>query len=140
MEITEGEPLDPQQNDWKCESVKRMGGIVALDDFGSGYSSEALLLSVQPQIVKIDLLFIRNIHAEPGKRLIVSNLIEYAHAQGSAVVAEGVETDAELRTVIALGVDYLQGYLIARPSLAVRPVDEEVVRAIALANAHKADA
>lgn len=140
MEITEGEPLDPQQNDWKCESVKRMGGIVALDDFGSGYSSEALLLSVQPQIVKIDLLFIRNIHAEPGKRLIVSNLIEYAHAQGSAVVAEGVETDAELRTVIALGVDYLQGYRIAKPSLAVRPIAGEVVQAIALANARKADA
>lgn len=68
-----------------------------------------------PQIVKIDVRFIRGIQNDPGKQMIVGNLIRYAHAQGSTVVAEGVETDAELDQVIDLGVDYLQGYRIARP-------------------------
>lgn len=137
MEITEGEPLEPQRNGHKCDIVRRMGGLIALDDYGSGYSSEALLLSVKPQIVKIDIGFIRGIQNDPGKQMIVGNLIRYAHAQGSTVVAEGVETDEELDRVIGLGVDYLQGYRIARPAETAPRVSAEALRAIARANGRK---
>ena len=88
---------------------------LALDDYGTGFNSEAVLMEYAPDLVKVDVSIIRGIDADPDRRDLLNSLIGYAGTRNIRVLAEGVETAAELETVIACGVDYIQGYYIARP-------------------------
>lgn len=88
---------------------------LALDDFGSGYNSDATLVELSPNYVKVDMSLIRNIDTNPDKKKIVENLVSYSHERDIKVIAEGVETWNEARTLIDLTVDYLQGYYLAKP-------------------------
>lgn len=90
-------------------------GAFALDDYGSGYSNERSLLELSPNYIKIDLSIIRSIDTDANKRQIVSNTVSYAHQRGIRVVAEGLATADEVRTVLPLGVDLLQGFFLAVP-------------------------
>lgn len=89
-------------------------GAIALDDYGSGYNSEKSLLAISPQYIKVDMAIIRDIDIDPDKQQIVVNIVNYAHQRGMYIVAEGIETSAELEKVLELGVDLLQGYYLAR--------------------------
>ena len=91
--------------------------MFALDDYGSGYSNENTLLQLAPRFVKVDITIIRGIDTSPDKQQILQNVVAYAHPRSMKIVAEGVETAAELRTVIELGADLLQGYFLARPAI-----------------------
>ncbi len=91
------------------------GFRVALDDLGSGYSSLNLIHQLKPDIIKLDMELIRNVHLEPYKAAVTEKLLELAQRIGVQTIAEGIETVEELRWVRAHGVDYVQGYLIARP-------------------------
>ena len=91
--------------------------MFALDDYGSGYSNENTLLQLAPRFVKVDITIIRGIDTSPDKQQILRNVVAYAHPRSMKIVAEGVETAAELRTVIELGADLLQGYFLARPAI-----------------------
>lgn len=88
---------------------------VALDDYGSGYSNANNLIRYNPKYVKIDHMLIENIDSNPQKRHFVSSIIDYAGRNNVKVLAEGVETKEELRTVIRLGVDMVQGFFIGHP-------------------------
>jgi EAL domain-containing protein (putative c-di-GMP-specific phosphodiesterase class I) len=95
---------------------RRTGFRVALDDLGAGYSSLNLIHQLRPDIMKLDMELIRGIHQDPYKASITRKLLELAQQLGILTVAEGIETPEELRWVRAHGVDFVQGYLIARPA------------------------
>lgn len=81
---------------------------------GSGYSNEKNLIDLSPAYIKVDISIIRDIDKSQDKQQIVSNIVSYAHERNMQIIAEGMETAAELETVLALGVDLLQGYFLAR--------------------------
>ena len=105
----ESEQADGEIMREKHEMAGRLGGGIAIDDFGSGYSSESTLLYMQPQYVKIDISIVRNIDDDEDKQSLVANFMSYTKARGIKVIGEGVETRAEMETLTALGVEYLQG-------------------------------
>jgi EAL domain-containing protein (putative c-di-GMP-specific phosphodiesterase class I) len=97
---------------------RQEGFRVALDDLGAGYSSLNLIHQLRPDIVKLDMELTRNIHEDPYKALITRKILEIAQRLDILTVAEGIETPGELRWVREHGVDFVQGYLIARPAAA----------------------
>jgi EAL domain-containing protein (putative c-di-GMP-specific phosphodiesterase class I) len=94
---------------------RQAGFRVALDDLGAGYSSLNLIHQLRPDIMKLDMELIRGIHQDSYKASITEKLLELAQKLGILTVAEGIETQEELRWVKAHGVDFVQGYLIAKP-------------------------
>ena len=114
IEITEEEDLDLEILNMKRRSTV-LSGLYALDDYGSGYSNEGNLITLDPDFIKIDISIIRGIESDPDKQEVVRNIVSYAHQRGMQIVAEGIETAAELRTSRALGADLFQGYFLSRP-------------------------
>lgn len=108
---TEGEELSMIQA--RCA---RNHMAIAVDDYGTGYSNISNLLRYSPNYVKIDRSLLSNIHEEPKKQHFVTNIIEFAHANGFMALAEGVETVEELRAVIRFGVDLIQGNFTSMPN------------------------
>ena len=124
VEITEEEELDAVQLERK-RSVAGASGVFALDDYGSGYSNGSSLLTIAPRYVKVDISIIRNIDTNTDKQQFLTSLVDYARPRGLLVLAEGVETTSELRKVLELGVDLLQGYCLARPAAVPPPISKE---------------
>lgn len=98
-------------------ALRRSGLRLAIDDAGSGYASFRHILQLQPDIIKLDRSLIQGIDLAPGRRALAAVLTGFARDTGSDVVAEGVETDAELAVLRSLGIKAGQGYLLGRPSL-----------------------
>jgi EAL domain-containing protein (putative c-di-GMP-specific phosphodiesterase class I) len=101
----------------------------AVDDMGAGYSGLRQITTVRPNYLKLDRSLISGIDTDPDRGALVSAMLGYVRQTGGHLVAEGVETEAELETLIDLGVNLIQGYLLGRPDqpwpqVAVRePVD-----------------
>jgi diguanylate cyclase (GGDEF)-like protein len=93
-----------------------MGMRFALDDFGDGRSSLRLWAEFLPEYVKIDKYFVRNVHNEAVKVQTLRGLMRLAETFGTSLIAEGIETEAELQIVRDLGIDFGQGYFLGRPS------------------------
>lgn len=104
--------------------------MIALDDFGSGYNSEGVLLKMQPHIVKLDMELVRDVDKDSVRQQMVDNLIGFCHSQNILVLAEGVEQEMELSILMQMGVDLFQGYYIARPELEVRLLNPAIVEKI----------
>ena len=115
IEITEEEEIDHEALEAK-RHVPGFSGMFALDDYGSGFANENSLLELSPRFIKVDIAIIRGIDTDPDKQQIVQNIVAYAHPRNMQIIAEGVETAAELRKVIELGADALQGYFLAKPA------------------------
>lgn len=124
VEITEEEELDPTQLERK-RTLAGASGVFALDDYGSGYSNGSSLLTIAPRYVKVDISIIRSIDTNTDKQQFLTSLVDYARPRNILVLAEGVETTAELRKVLELGVDLLQGYCLARPAAVPPPLSRE---------------
>jgi len=124
VEITEEEELDPAQLERK-RTMAGASGIFALDDYGSGYSNGSSLLTIAPRYVKVDISIIRSIDTNTDKQQFLASLVDYARPRNILVLAEGVETTAELRKVLELGVDLLQGYCLAHPAAVPPPLSKE---------------
>jgi len=97
------------------ESIRRLGCRIALDDFGAGLSSFGYLRAFRVDTIKIDGSFIRDLPDSPIDQAIVRSIHRIARELGAATVAEFVESDRVLEQLRALGVDFAQGYGIARP-------------------------
>lgn len=97
------------------DRLRAIGIRLAMDDFGTGYSSLGLLSQSPADIVKIDRLFIKNIHAESFNRAFIDAVIDLCHSVDIEVTVEGVEERTELDTVRAIGADSVQGFLVSRP-------------------------
>ncbi|HSH87624.1 MAG TPA: EAL domain-containing protein [Methylophilus sp.] len=116
VEITEGVLLDASQKTAKQLMRFREAGIeVAIDDFGTGYSSLAYIKRIDVDYLKIDRTFITNIAAESTDFPLVEAIIMMAHKLGLKVIAEGVETEAQLALLNSMGCDYIQGYFYSKP-------------------------
>lgn len=98
------------------ELCRRSGALLVVDDFGAGHSNLERVVNLEPSIVKLDLALTRGIHAQPRKRAVVRHVVNLCNELGARVVAEGIETIDELSCVRDLGVDYAQGYFLARPA------------------------
>ena len=138
IEITEEEEIDYEALERK-RNAPGFSGMFALDDYGSGYSNENTLLQLAPRFVKVDITIIRGIDTSPDKQQILRNVVAYAHPRSMKIVAEGVETAAELRTVIELGVDALQGYFLARPAIVPGAIASEAAAIIGELQRRKKD-
>ena len=139
VEITEQEDLDRACLERK-RNMPGFSGAFALDDYGTGYSNELNLLELSPQYIKIDISIIRGIEKDLDKQQIVSNIVAYAHARSMQILAEGIEDEIQLRKVIDLGVDLLQGYYLSRPAAVPSPIASEALDVIRAANAAHSDA
>jgi EAL domain-containing protein (putative c-di-GMP-specific phosphodiesterase class I) len=117
FEFTESEAMDADHILNILRSYRAMGFKTAIDDFGAGYAGLGLLTLFQPDIVKLDMALIRDIDTDPVKRTIVRNTLNMLRDLGVEPVCEGVETPAEHDVLRDLGVDLMQGYLLARPAL-----------------------
>ncbi len=116
-EVSERTPITNLPAVWAARDRGRERGIrFALDDVGSGYAGLAALALLAPDYVKVDMAIVRDCHRDSAKQAVISALVRYAQRSGAAVIAEGVETPEEHETVRGLGVDLIQGFLIAPPS------------------------
>lgn len=116
FEITESNSLSNiEQANHTLGQLQQMGCRVAIDDFGTGYASYARLKNVNADILKIDGSFIRNIVSNSLDYQIVASICHLARMKRMLVVAEYVETEEIRSAAIALGIDYLQGFLIGKP-------------------------
>ncbi|TKD15805.1 EAL domain-containing protein [Rhodobacter capsulatus] len=97
------------------QRLRKMGIALAIDDFGTGYSSLTYLRRMPVTTLKIDASFVRGIEADGDARQIVEAIIGLAKKFGFVALAEGIESEAALQTLIELGCDYGQGYLFERP-------------------------
>jgi EAL domain-containing protein (putative c-di-GMP-specific phosphodiesterase class I) len=97
-------------------TYRRAGFGVALDDLGAGYGSLNLLSRLRPDVVKLDMKLVRNVHIDSYKAEITSQLLAMARHLGVATVAEGIESAEELAWFRDHGADFVQGYYIARPA------------------------
>ncbi|MGB3122394.1 MAG: EAL domain-containing response regulator [Pseudomonas sp.] len=116
VELTEGSLMENTQH--TIASLKRlraMGVKISIDDFGTGYSSLAYLRRFPIDTLKIDIAFIREVTTNPQDAAITRTIIELAHSLNLRVVAEGVETQAQLAFLKEAGCDQIQGYLFSRP-------------------------
>ncbi|EIK95163.1 diguanylate phosphodiesterase [Pseudomonas sp. M47T1] len=123
FEVTEGEKVeDPEHLKSIFKAYERQGFTTAIDDFGSGYSGLNLLATFQPQVLKLDMALTRNIDSDGVREAIVAGIVLVAQRLGITLLAEGVETDGERDALLALGIELMQGYLFARPQVAVLPL------------------
>ncbi len=99
----------------QLERLRARGYRIAVDDLGAGYAGLTSLVEMDPDVVKLDMVLVRNVDSEPRKRRVVGSLIRLCADLGRQVIAEGVETAAELAVLRELGCDLVQGYYIARP-------------------------
>ena len=121
IEITEEQAFsDAGGSMHNIQLLRDFGCAIAIDDFGTGYANYERLKRLQADIVKIDGCFVRDLESDPLDAIMIKSIIEVAKVKNMTVVAEYVETEEQKEKLLALGVDYLQGYLIGRP----RPLSE----------------
>lgn len=117
IEITEhARVADYDQLNAALEPLRAHGVRFAIDDTGAGYASLSHVLRLNPDIVKLDRDLIANLEHDRARRSLVTALVLLALDVGATVTGEGVETSSQLETLAALGVDQVQGYLLARPT------------------------
>jgi EAL domain-containing protein (putative c-di-GMP-specific phosphodiesterase class I) len=122
FEFTENERMaDPEHIMNVVRSYRKMGFLTAIDDFGAGYAGLSLLTRFKPDLIKLDMELIRGIDADAARQKIVDAMVMLADSLGMDVVAEGIETVAELTMVRSLGIHLVQGYLLARPAIGQLP-------------------
>ena len=133
VELTEQAELDDDELSDLKERFSALGVGTAVDDYGTGYSNISNLLRYMPDYVKVDRSLLTGIQDSSQKQHFVREIVAFSHDNDIKVLAEGVETPDELRTVIYLGCDLIQGFYTGRPSAEIREqidadVREEICR------------
>lgn len=115
IEMTEGVALQDLERTQKIiRRIQERGVRIALDDFGAGYTSFAYLRTLKADLIKIDGTLIQNMLADPNNIAIVRTIIQLAHQMKMTCIAEWVEDAETLDALCALGIDYIQGYIISQ--------------------------
>ncbi len=118
FEITEDERItDHAHLSGIIEEYRRHGFLVALDDFGSGYSGLNVLADLRPDVVKLDMALVRDIDTDFTRRTLALGMVAVCRQLGIGVVAEGIERPGELAVLRDAGVTLFQGYYFAKPVL-----------------------
>lgn len=115
IEIVEDSDATPKALDTIKKRINFCHAQLAIDDYGTGYSNSSNLLKYRPNYVKIDRALITDIHNDLKKQQLVTQIVEFCQDNQIRSLAEGVETSQELKTVIRLGVDLVQGYYTSKP-------------------------
>jgi EAL domain-containing protein (putative c-di-GMP-specific phosphodiesterase class I) len=116
VEITEHEQIDDYDDlVGSLSRLRASGAKIAIDDAGAGFASLRHTLQLAPDMVKVDISLTRDIDTDRGRRALAKALISFADEMGMTIVAEGIETAAELGTLRELGVRYGQGFYLAEP-------------------------
>jgi EAL domain-containing protein (putative c-di-GMP-specific phosphodiesterase class I) len=114
-------PWDMRCFESVLKGLRDIGIRIALDDIGLGQSNYRMILEVSPDYFKVDRYVVAGCHRDDHRRTILQSLVEVARGFGGRVIAEGIEDPADLQAVASLGIDLVQGFLLARP-LAAREV------------------
>ena len=116
FEFTENEEMaDTDHVATIVETYRRMGFATAIDDFGAGHAGLGLLAKFQTDFIKLDMDLIRHIDTSMPRRMIVEGVKRIADTLDIKVIAEGIETVAEYDALTAIGIRYIQGFLLAHP-------------------------
>lgn len=110
------------------DGLRQLGMRLAVDDMGSGFSSLQHATRLRPDVVKLDLAFVRDVHRDHSRRAIARALTAFASDIGAELVAEGIETEDERQALLAIGAAYGQGYLLGRPQPAAEALRAASVR------------
>jgi EAL domain-containing protein (putative c-di-GMP-specific phosphodiesterase class I) len=116
IELTEHERIDDYDAVTRSLKLLKPGTRLAVDDAGAGYASLRHILTLRPDFIKLDRDWVEAIDGDPARQALVAGLLHFARSLGARLVAEGIETEAELATLRAIGVELGQGYLFARPA------------------------
>jgi EAL domain-containing protein (putative c-di-GMP-specific phosphodiesterase class I) len=117
VELTEHAPVPAYDRLAEVLQPYRARGLrIAVDDAGAGYSSLQHVLALHPDLVKVDMALTRGVDADLARRALISSLVRFAATVGCELVAEGVETEAELHALAGCGVTHAQGFLLGEPS------------------------
>ena len=123
LEITEHAAVEHYQEILSALIPLRRDGMqLAVDDAGAGFASFRHILELAPDKIKLDACLTKNIEGDPSRRALIAAFVQFAGDTGSKLIAEGVETDAQLNALKELGVEKIQGNLIGKPM----PLDEAV--------------
>lgn len=117
---------------------KKQGYLIAVDDVGSCYSGLNLICDVKPCYLKLDIEIIQDICTDAVKCSMVKSFVEFAKLTGMKLIAEGIETDEQLKMLIQLGVHYGQGYFLGKPDEVTQHVSEYAMKYIHMVNYEKA--
>ena len=144
IEITENQPIyDFEEMRNALVHYRSMGFKITIDDLGEGFSSLRLWSELRPEYIKVDMHFVHGVDQDPVKLQFLKSIQHIAQSCGTQVIAEGVETEAELRVIKELGIEFGQGNLIARPSytppLLASPTTSAIINAANIANNHKGE-
>ncbi|WP_051102698.1 sensor domain-containing phosphodiesterase [Parafrankia elaeagni] len=101
-------------------ALRALGARIAVDDMGTGYAGLEQLIRIRPEIVKLDYVITHGVDVDPARQAVAAAIVSVARKIGCQVIAEGIETAAELRAVRGIGIDYGQGFLLGRPAGSVR--------------------
>lgn len=124
LEVTERESIDSSPEFKNAlMNLRKLSYKIAVDDLGSGYSGLSSIMEIDPDIIKLEMVFSKEIHESEIKRNLVSSMVDFCNASGKEIIAEGVETIEEYKTLLDIGVDLYQGYLFARPGEAFPAVN-----------------
>jgi len=119
IELTEREAVrETRELKGHLERLRRLGYRFALDDLGAGHAGINSFAALSPEFVKLDRLLIENCHQSEIQQRVVGSLAKVCNELGIQVVAEGIEKEEERDAAVALGCDFLQGYLFGRPAAA----------------------
>lgn len=131
FEITERTAVDDYRNfRMLLENYRSQGYQIAIDDTGSGCSGLMMLAETRPQYIKIDMGLIRDIDKDALRQSLIKALCDFSQVADMKVIAEGIETVDELKTLIDIGVPYGQGFLLQRPQGGFAAASPDVVATI----------
>ena len=116
LEITERAAVaDGQDVRDRVAALRALGYRIAIDDLGAGYAGLTAFAQLEPEVVKLDMSLVRDVHTQSTKRKLIRSMTELCHDMGRIVVAEGIECAEERDVLAKLGCEMMQGYLFAKP-------------------------
>lgn len=126
IEITEEERIgDAAAFEATLNDLRRRGARVAVDDAGAGYAGLQQVMRMKADVIKLDRALVADVHVDPAKVALIRALVQFGGSTGARICAEGIESLEELRALIPLGVDYAQGFRLARPAAPWAEIDPE---------------
>jgi len=122
FEFTENQQIrEPERVLGIIRAYRAMGFRTAIDDFGAGYAGMNLLADFQPDLIKLDMALVRNVDKDPVRQAIIEGIVLVCDKLDISVIAEGIETQSEFRTLQAFGIELFQGYFFAEPAFEALP-------------------
>ncbi|MDD3268496.1 MAG: EAL domain-containing protein [Syntrophomonadaceae bacterium] len=135
LELTERNGIEDYQHFREVlQYYRRLGFMIAIDDAGAGYSSLQAIAELQPEFVKIDMSLVQGVDKNPTKKALLETFVDFSYKIGARIIGEGIETEEELITLAAMGCDYGQGFLLARPGTLNQEIQPHIREKILLSS------